>query len=182
MASPRGRSHHSSQSGRRDSPKIFFLSFFFNLSFLQSDVMDGAEAGHHLALSGARRAPPTSPRPPTANRRPLLINGARRQSPEAEIKYFCLNVTFVSFAAVERDICQNLRESPASLTPPPPLPPPPSLPPTPFRTTGFPLGAQRGITSCFHSSAAPSSQSRTFLLASCCRYSGASPRRRLTTG
>lgn len=36
-----------------------------------------------------------------------LINGVRRQSPKAEIKYFCLNVTFVSFAGVEKGICQN---------------------------------------------------------------------------
>lgn len=75
--------------------------------------------------------PPDFTLPPHCQRHPPLINGARRQSPEAEIKYFCLNVTFVSFAAVERDICQNRRESPASETPPPsaPSPPPPPLPP-----------------------------------------------------
>lgn len=32
-----------------------------NIFFIQSAVMDGVEAGHHSALSAARRAPPTKP-------------------------------------------------------------------------------------------------------------------------
>lgn len=58
--------------------------------------MDWVEGGDHLALSRL-----------TERGRPLLINDIRGKSPKAEIKYFCLNVTFVSFAAVEKGICQN---------------------------------------------------------------------------
>lgn len=108
------------QTGRGQMRGRCDQEHFWKLFFLQSGVMDGAEAGHHLALSAARRAYCAPPLLPPAIRRPPLINGARRQSPEAEIKYFCLNVTFVSFAAVERDICQNRWESPP---PPPPARP-----------------------------------------------------------
>lgn len=67
------------------------------------------EEGDHLALSGL-----------TEHGRPRLINDICCESPKAEIKYFCLNVTFVSFAAVEKGICQN---------------------PQALAKAGFPLGA-----------------------------------------
>lgn len=54
------------------------------------------EEGDHLVLSRL-----------TERGRPLLINDICCKSPKAEIKYFCLNVTFVSFAGVEKGICQN---------------------------------------------------------------------------
>lgn len=53
------------------------------------------EEGDHLVLSRL-----------TERGRPPLINDICRKSPKAEIKYFCLNVTFVSFAGVEKGICQ----------------------------------------------------------------------------
>lgn len=56
------------------------------------------EEGDHLVLSRL-----------TERGRPLLINDICCKSPKAEIKYFCLNVTFVSFAGVEKGICQNLQ-------------------------------------------------------------------------
>lgn len=71
--------------------------------------MDWVEEGDHLVLSRL-----------TERGRPLLINDICCKSPKAEIKYFCLNVTFVSFAGVEKGICQN----------------PPAL-----EKGGFPLGA-----------------------------------------
>lgn len=58
--------------------------------------MDWVEEGDHLVLSRL-----------TERGRPLLINDICCKSPKAEIKYFCLNATFVSFAAVEKGICQN---------------------------------------------------------------------------
>lgn len=66
------------------------------------------EEGDHLVLSRL-----------TERGRPLLINDICCKSPKAEIKYFCLNVTFVSFAGVEKGICQN---------------------PTALEKGGFPLG------------------------------------------
>lgn len=54
------------------------------------------EEGDHLVLSRL-----------TERGRPLLINDICCKSPKAEIKYFCLNATFVSFAGVEKGICQN---------------------------------------------------------------------------
>lgn len=60
--------------------------------------MDWVEEGDHLVLSRL-----------TERGRPLLINDICCKSPKAEIKYFCLNVTFVSFAGVEKGICQNPR-------------------------------------------------------------------------
>lgn len=67
------------------------------------------EEGDHLVLSRL-----------TERGRPLLINDICCKSPKAEIKYFRLNVTFVSFAGVEKGICQN---------------------PQALANTGFPLGA-----------------------------------------
>lgn len=58
--------------------------------------MDWVEEGDHLVLSRL-----------TERGRFLLINDICCKSPKAEIKYFCLNVTFVSFAGVEKGICQN---------------------------------------------------------------------------
>lgn len=72
--------------------------------------MDRVEEGDHLALSGLAERGGL-----------LLINDVCRQSPKAEIKYFCLNVTFVSFAGVEKGICQN---------------------PQALAKAGFPLGAR----------------------------------------
>lgn len=75
------------------------------------------EEGDHLVLSKL-----------TERGRPPLINGICCESPKAEIKYFCLNVTFVSFAAVEKGICQNPRALP---------------------NAGFPLGARRELLPTF---------------------------------
>lgn len=60
--------------------------------------MDWVEEGDHLVLSRL-----------TERGGFLLINDICCKSPKAEIKYFCLNVTFVSFAGVEKGICQNPR-------------------------------------------------------------------------
>lgn len=65
--------------------------------------------GDHLVLSRL-----------TERGRPPLINDICCESPKAEIKHFCLNVTFVSFAGVEKGICQN---------------------PQALANAGFPLGA-----------------------------------------
>lgn len=59
--------------------------------FLPPIMRDGlsGEADHLVLSVLAQRAGPP------------LINGICRQSAKAEIKYFCLNVTFVSFAGGE---------------------------------------------------------------------------------
>lgn len=75
------------------------------------------EEGDHLVLSRL-----------TERGRPLLINDICCKSPKAEIKYFCLNITFVSFAGVEKGICQN---------------------PWALAKGGFPLGACRELLPTF---------------------------------